>query len=37
MKEPGLIDLTNFFKDEMVVINNPLFQEKLLVSMKRNQ
>ena len=28
MKEPGLIDLTNFFKDEMVVINNPLFSRE---------
>ena len=36
MREPGLIDLTNFIEDEMVLVNDPLFQEKLLVNTKRS-
>ena len=28
MREPGLIDLTNFIKDEMVLVNDPLFSRE---------
>lgn len=37
--EPGLIGLTDFTGDEMVLVNDPIFsrqQEKLFVNMKRN-
>ena len=28
MREPGLIDLTNFIEDEMVLVNDPLFSRE---------
>ena len=28
MQEPGLIDLTNFIEDEMVLVNDPLFSRE---------
>ena len=28
MQEPGLIDLTNFTEDEMVLVNDPLFSRE---------
>ena len=28
MREPRLIDLTNFIEDEMALVNNPLFSRE---------
>ena len=30
MREPGLIDLTNFIEDEMVLVNDPLFSREVV-------
>ena len=29
MREPGLMDLTNFIEDEMVLVNDPLFSREV--------